>query len=100
MGRSRGVAEYLLAVAVTTAVWQLFKAGVISDAIPRMAVVIVPPLAIASLLILRQISRHVEGGGSILKRLLTALAEALLLALAVGLAAGAIGAVLFGGYLP
>ena len=100
MGRRRGVAEYLLAVIGTIVVWQLFKVGLISSGMPRLVVIIVPPVSIATLLILRRTARHTEAGGPMLGSLMIIVAEAALLAVAVGLVASAVSAVLFGGYLP
>ena len=100
MRRARGLPEYLLAVVGTTVGWQVFSSGLISDAVPRIAIVIVPPLALAAILVLRRTARSVAGGGSTLRIVATMVAEALLLALAVGLVTAAARSIIFGEYLP
>lgn len=98
MRLASGVAEYILAVSVTALVWQVLKLDLISTAMPRMLVVLLTPLAVSTLVILRRISRHIQGAGPIRKRFSVAIAEVALLALAVALAAAAVSVVLLGDY--
>ena len=98
MRLASGLAEYILAVSVTALVWQILESNLVSYAMPRMLVVLLTPLAVSSLVILRRISRHIEGAGPIWKRFSVAIAEVVLLALAVALAAAAVSVVLLGDY--